>query len=77
MHSATPRRLSGFNIDFEATDLVGLDGFLAALTEALHAATPRIGLSYDAGNTPTSAGVPMDRWVSMATYTSSQASCAG
>jgi len=36
----------------------------------MNAASPRIGVSYDAGNTPI-ASVAMDRWVSMATYTGS------
>lgn len=51
--------------------------FLKRFAHAMHAATPPIAVSYD-GLPPDSAGVrhpiapeaPMDRWISMATYTS-------
>merc|ERR1711924_352381 len=44
--------------------------------KALHDATPPIGLSYDCGNVPPAGHptAPLDRWISMATYTSSLAS---
>ena len=54
-----------------AVDSAKLGPFLQKFGAALHAATPVIGISYDAGNSPIAGVQDMDRWVSMATYTGS------
>merc|ERR1719162_1492325 len=53
--------------------LIDATPLLSELAKALHSATPPIGISWDGGNTPFGSPVaPIDRWVSMATYTSSE-----
>ena len=74
MKVAHAQKLTGFNFDLETGGMSpNLTSFLRKFTNGMHAATPRIGVSYDAGNTPLSKTVAMDRWISMGTYTSSLA----
>ena len=70
---AHKQSLTGFNLDIETqgVDFAKMRSFLQKLGAGLHAATPPIKLSYDAGNTPVAGVTDMDRWVSMGTYTSS------
>ncbi len=73
---AHKQRLTGFNWDLEPTgtptmDRAKLAPFLQKLGAALHAATPPVLVSYDAGNTPVDGVKDMDRWISMGTYTGS------
>jgi len=70
--TAHAQKLTGFNFDLETAGMsANLTTFLQKFTVAMHAANPRIGVSYDAGNTPLSSQILMDRWISMGTYTSS------
>merc|ERR1719162_1908709 len=66
--------LAGYNLDLETVGMVDISPFLNELARALHSASPPIGISYDTGgNTPPTGSVaPLDRWISMATYTSSE-----
>lgn len=72
--------LTGYNIDLEADGSIPWQGnvepFLTTFVNALHAATPAIGVSYDCGNVPPAGPsvASMDRWISMSTYTSSLSS---
>eukprot|EP00746_Dinoflagellata_sp_MGD_P024078 gnl/MRDRNA2_/MRDRNA2_156477_c0_seq1.p1 gnl/MRDRNA2_/MRDRNA2_156477_c0~~gnl/MRDRNA2_/MRDRNA2_156477_c0_seq1.p1 ORF type:complete len:311 (-),score=57.71 gnl/MRDRNA2_/MRDRNA2_156477_c0_seq1:59-991(-) len=68
---AHAQNLSGFNFDIETSGVSSnITSFLKSFVSAMHAANPRIGVSYDAGNMPMWTGEPaMDRWISMATYT--------
>merc|ERR1711957_168921 len=70
---AHAQNLTGFNFDVEVQGISGnFTSFMKTFVSAMHAAVPRIGVSLDAGNTPLWTGEPMmDRWISMATYTSS------
>ena len=73
---AHKQKLTGFNWDLEANgqpavDSAKLGPFLQKFGAALHAATPPVEISYDAGNSPIAGVQDMDRWVSMATYTGS------
>ena len=63
--------LAGFNFDLETqgVDQGRLGGFLQKFGAGLHAASPPIKVSYDAGGTPIGGVNDMDRWVSMSTYT--------
>ena len=73
---AHARRLTGYNLDLETAGVVGMGVFLQRFAAALAAARPPVGVSYDGGNDPASAPAgttAMSRWVSMATYTASQA----
>lgn len=69
--------LTGYNIDFEASGSIPwashVETFLDGFARALHSATPPIGVTYDCGNTPPAGPsiAPLDRWISMSTYTSS------
>jgi hypothetical protein len=67
------QNLTGFNFDLETSgvDHAALQIFVGEFVSAMHAANPRLGVSFDAGNTPLSKAIAMDRWISMATYTSS------
>ena len=55
------------NLDLETqgVDMAKLTIFIQKLGNGLHAATPPIKISYDAGNTPVAGVMAMDRWVSM------------
>lgn len=66
--------LTGYNLDLETAGMVDVNPLLNELARALHSAAPPIGISYDGGNTPPegSSVAPVDRWISMATYTSSE-----
>lgn len=68
---AHKQQLTGFNFDIEVqgADLPKLSAFVQTFGAALHAATPPIKVSFDAGNTPLPNVYDMDRWVSMSTYT--------
>jgi hypothetical protein len=68
---AHAQNLTGFNFDIEDSGIsANQTRFLKTFVSALHSATPRIGVSFDAGSTPQYTGEPlMDRWVSMSTYT--------
>ena len=66
---AHAKRLTGYNLDLETSGVVGIDGFLQHLVARLHSATPSVLLSYDDGIFPVSQA-PLDRWISMGTYTS-------
>ena len=67
--TAHAQNLTGYNLDLETGGMGDITAFLKALSEGLHGASPPIGVSYDAGNTPTAPdATDMTRWVSMATY---------
>ena len=70
---AHEQNLTGFNFDLEADATVPwsnhVSGFLKNFTAAMHAAEPRIGVSYDGGSSPEGTA-DVDRWISMGTYTS-------
>ena len=67
---AHKQSLTGFNLDLETqgVDMTKAAAFLQKLGSGLHAASPPIKLSYDAGNTPVAGVTAMDRWVSMGIY---------
>ena len=61
--------LNGFNFDLETSGMADIGPFLKLFAARLHAAEPRVGVSYDAGAFEAS-GAVLDRWISMGTYTS-------
>jgi hypothetical protein len=75
--------LNGYNWDLEVDFMsANLTRFMSAFVNAMHAASPRIGVSFAGGhvadgplcpNTTASCRIsptiPMDRWISMSTYT--------
>jgi hypothetical protein len=76
------QRATGVNFDWETGFTLGIiNPFLTELADALHAATPPLKISYDCSSTPLSLNprlvchnqqlAPLDRWVSMQTYTGS------
>jgi hypothetical protein len=81
--TAHKNKLTGYNWDLEVDFMsANLTRFMAAFVDAMHTASPRIGVSFAGGhvadgplcpNTTASCRVsptiPMDRWISMATYT--------
>lgn len=80
IRTAHEQGLTGYNFDFEADGSIpwqaNIEPFLIQFVTALHAAKPSVAVSYDTGNVPPAGRsiAPMDRWVSMATYTSSLSS---
>lgn len=68
---AHKQKLTGFNFDIETggVDQTKLSSFIQKFGAALHASTPPIKVSFDAGNAPLPNVQDMDRWISMGTYT--------
>lgn len=80
---AHKQKLTGFNFDLEVDFMsANLTRFMGSFVGAMHAASPRIGVTYSGGHVadgplcPTTTAscrinrtIPMDRWISMATYT--------
>ena len=59
---------SDLDLETQGVDMTKAAAFLQKLGSGLHAASPPIKLSYDAGNTPVAGVTAMDRWVSMGIY---------
>lgn len=68
---AHKQNLTGFNFDIEVSGTFDakLSSFLQKFGAALHASTPPIKVSFDAGSDPVAGVQDMDRWISMGTYT--------
>ena len=79
---AHAQQATGVNLDWETGFPYGIiNPFMRELADAMHAAQPPLKLSYDASSSPYSLGTtrvchnptlaPLDRWISMQTYTGS------